>query len=316
MEHYVTLFDSGFLPQGLALNASLQRQAGAYTLWVLCIDEDAHRLLSALALPNVRLIRLAEVETPELLRVKPGRSRAEYCWTLTPFAPRFVFEADPQVRRVTYLDSDVWFIRPPRPIHAELERSGKGVLITEHAYAPEYDHTATSGRFCVQFVTFDRVAGEPVRQWWEQRCIEWCFARYEDGKFGDQMYLDAWPQLFGPQVHIMEHRGWALAPWNATRYPVSEAVFYHFHGLRIVNDRLVYIGAPYLTPSEVFARVHRGYLQDLQAAITTLARMNHRARSQRPISRKMELLIRLRHLLGPFVSPDRRDAIRRHISFR
>ena len=69
MEHYVTLFDSLFLPQGLALHASLQRHAGPHQLWILCVDEECHRVLSALALPGVRLLALADVETESLRSV-------------------------------------------------------------------------------------------------------------------------------------------------------------------------------------------------------------------------------------------------------
>ena len=85
MEHYVTLFDSLFLPQGLALHASMERHAAPYTLWVLCIDDAAHEVLTSLRLPNLKLLALSQLETPELLAIKPGRSRGEYCWTLTPF---------------------------------------------------------------------------------------------------------------------------------------------------------------------------------------------------------------------------------------
>ena len=87
MEHYVTLFDSFFLPQGLALHRSMERHVSPYTLWILCVDDKAHEVLSLLSLPNVRLLKLSDLETPDLLRVKPARSIAEYCWTLTPFAP-------------------------------------------------------------------------------------------------------------------------------------------------------------------------------------------------------------------------------------
>jgi len=99
MEHYVTLFDSLFLPQGLALHASLERHGRPYTLWILCVDTDACHVLKKLALPHVRLLELDRLETDELRLVKPTRTRGEYCWTLTPFAPRFVFEADETVRR-------------------------------------------------------------------------------------------------------------------------------------------------------------------------------------------------------------------------
>ena len=46
MEHYVTLFDSLFLPQGLALHMSMERHAGNYTLWILCIDDAVHDVLT------------------------------------------------------------------------------------------------------------------------------------------------------------------------------------------------------------------------------------------------------------------------------
>jgi len=155
----------------------MERHVCEYVLWVLCVDDETHDVLQRLALPNVRLLKLSELETDELLSVKPGRAIAEYCWTLTPFAPRFVFETEPTVKRVTYLDADLWFRKHPKPIFDELDASGKCVLITDHAYAPEYDQSATSGQFCVQFMTFHRDGGELVRQWWEERCIEWCFAR-------------------------------------------------------------------------------------------------------------------------------------------
>src|SRR3546814_10715067 len=92
----------------------------------------------------------------------------------------------------------------PISIFAEFEKSGAHVLMTDHGYSPEYDQSATSGQYCVQFMTFNRHGGEHIRHWWESRCIEWCFARFEDGKFGDQKYLDDWPDRFGNDVPVLE----------------------------------------------------------------------------------------------------------------
>ncbi|HEY8360761.1 MAG TPA: hypothetical protein VIL30_25165, partial [Ramlibacter sp.] len=239
-EHFVTVFDSGYLLQGLALHRSMQRHLASFRLWVLCVDEDAYRMLNALQLPSLSTLRLADLETPELQAVKGSRTRGEYCWTVTPFSPRFVFEADASVQRVTYVDADVWFRRAPTEVFREFEASGKQVLITDHAYAPEYDQSAIAGRFCVQFMTFNRGASEPVRKWWEERCIEWCFARLEDGKFGDQMYLDAWPEMFGEQVHVLADKAAFLAPWNASSIPYGRSVVFHFHGLRIYDGYKVF----------------------------------------------------------------------------
>ena len=123
MEHYVTLFDSFFLPQGLALHKSMERHAGSFRLWVLCMDVAVLEVLQKLDLPNVALINLADVETPALRQVKPLRTVGEYCWTLTPFTFGFVFDRDASAQRVTYVDADTWFWRIPGPVFAELEAS-------------------------------------------------------------------------------------------------------------------------------------------------------------------------------------------------
>jgi hypothetical protein len=268
MEHYVTLFDSFYLPQGLALHASMERQFSNYQLWILCVDDATHAVLQRLGLPNVRLLRLSQLETQELLRVKASRTKGEYCWTLTPFAPRFVFEAAPEVGRVTYVDADLWFRRNSAAIFRELEVAGKQVLITDHAYAADYDNSALVGQFCVQFMIFTH-GGEPVRKWWEDRCIEWCHGWYEDGKMGDQKYLDDWPERFPEHVHVLQDEGLALGPWNATRFPYGRSVFYHFHSLRIASETMVEVGTFHL-PAFVLEHVYAPYLRDLRAAVSLL----------------------------------------------
>lgn len=270
MEHYVTLFDSLFLPQGLALHMSMERHACTYTLWILCVDDDAYAALTKLNLTNVRLLKLSQLETPELLAAKASRSKGEYCWTLTPFAPRFVFETDSEVNRVTYLDADVWLRKNPAPIFREFDTSGKDVLITDHSYAPEYDQSATTGQFCVQIMTFTRDGGEVVRKWWEERCVEWCFARFEDGKFGDQKYLDDWPKRFESFVHVLDRQEWSQAPWNAARFPFSQCIFYHFHGLRISEGRKIDLGPRYGLPNTLIENVYEPYIVDFTKAINIL----------------------------------------------
>jgi hypothetical protein len=279
MEHYVTLLDGLFLPQALALHASAERHAGEYRLWVLCVDEQVEHAFERLRLPNVSLLRLAEMETSDLRRVKPTRSRGEYCWTLTPFAPRFVFEADPLVARVTYVDADMWFRQSPARVFHEFQRSGKQVMLTEHNYAAEYQHFAGAGRFCVQFMTFTRSA-EDVRRWWEERCVEWCFARLEEGKFGDQKYLDDWPERFQPSVHVLADAEAFQAPWNAVRFAPSSAVAYHFHGLRLLTNGRVAVAVGYRLPRSTYDTVYRPYLADLAHSVMRLRTIGCEVRPQ------------------------------------
>jgi hypothetical protein len=181
---------------------------------------------------------------------------------------------------VTYVDADLWLLRSPAPVFAEIEAAGRPVLITRHGFAPEHDQSASSGRFCVQFMTFTFPDGEVVRQWWEDRCIEWCYARHEDNKFGDQKYLDDWPERFPDLVHVLEHQEWALGPWNATRFPYSDGVFYHFHGLRIGEDRRVHLGG-YPLPPVLVRHVYQPYAEALGRSLAALARAGVEVRPQR-----------------------------------
>ena len=286
MEHYVTLFDSLFLPQGLALHMSMERHVNNYILWIICVDDQVHEDLSKLNLANVNLLRLSKLETPELLTVKPSRTKVEYCWTLTPFAPRFVFEADSTAHRVTYIDADLWFRKNPAPIFREFDASRKQVLITDHAYAPEYDNSALSGQYCVQFVTFSREGGEVVRKFWEDCCIDWCYARTEEGKFGDQKYLDDWPQRFSEFVHVLINKELMLAPWNATRYPYGNSVLWHFHALRIISnpsEKLSVVNGDYFLPKCTLDNVYQPYLEDLRVIAESLAKKGIVYKSQKVI---------------------------------
>jgi hypothetical protein len=270
LEHYVTLFDSAFLPQGLALHASMSRHAGPFSLWVLCMDDEVKATLDAMAIPSIRTIKLSDVESRELLAIKGGRNRAEYCWTLTPYTPKIVFDRDPQAERVTYVDADMYLLRSPSPIFDEFRASGKAVMITDHAYDAEYDSSATSGQYCVQFMTFVRGSSEAVRQWWQDRCVEWCFDRIEDGKLGDQKYLDDWPIRFPEHVHVLSQIDLLLAPWNARRFPYSRAIAWHFQGFRLLSGNRVLLHRGYSVPDVVNRMIYLPYMHELKNILQNL----------------------------------------------
>ncbi len=287
MENFVTIFDSNFMPQGLALHSSMMRHIKSFCLWIICVDESCHRLLKSLQLPNVKLIPLADVETDELKAVKGHRTTGEYCWTLTPFSPSFVFLKDPDVLRVTYIDADLWFRGPPDEMIDEFLESRKSVLITEHAFAPEYDQSTTSGKYCVQFITFERVKSAKVIDWWQKACIDWCFSRVEDGKFGDQKYLDLWPMLFKDHVHILSNKELILAPWNATRYPITNSLVWHFHQFRIVKMSglgLIFHYGTYYLPKVVRKEIYGSYTRDVRSSIKALTDVGWVLKGQKKLS--------------------------------
>src|SRR5689334_370143 len=113
-EHFVTLFDSHYLPLGLSLYQSLEEHARPFHLWIVAMDDACAQALAKLKLPAVTIIGLPDLENDALRAVKGQRSVAEYCWTLTPFLPSYVLQRRPDLERVTYVDADVFFFESPK----------------------------------------------------------------------------------------------------------------------------------------------------------------------------------------------------------
>ncbi len=299
-EHFVTLFDFNFLPQGLALYDSLRRWCADGELWILCLDQRLEETLARLALPGLRTIPLRDIETDRLLAAKANRSVREYCWTLTSFSFDAVFDRCPSAERVTYLDADLFFFRNPGEIFSLFDASGAAVLVTEHGFDPRYDKSEIVGRFCVQFLTMDRSdRARELRAWWQDRVIEWCYDRREPGRFGDQKYLDQWPLLFADRLFILPRHEWALAPWNVWMEVrrgggTVDPVFYHFHSFRLVKpNRARAVEGGYAIPRAA-RRLYKEYAASVGAAIGRMSELGIEAPT---LPLKNRRFAALRHLI-------------------
>ncbi len=274
MYHYCTLFDSHYLTRGLAMWKSLERHCPSYHLYIFAFDDESKEILVALELSNVTVISLNDFENERLLEVKPTRSKAEYCWTCTPSVIDYCIHTY-GLSDCTYIDADLYFFSNPNVLIEEM--GSKSVLITEHRYTKKYDQSATSGIYCVQFITFKNTSdGMTALNWWKDRCIEWCYARKEDGKFGDQKYLDDWTTRF-EGIHVLQNLGGGVAPWNVQQYQLSnienkvylqptgqrdELVFFHFHFIKFYPNNRVDLG-DYTLHNPVLVNVYRPYLMEI-----------------------------------------------------
>ena len=271
---YVTLFDSNYLTRGLVMYRSLLSHSSDFHLWIICFDDLTYKLLHRLKLDKVTLVALSSFEDPELLSIKSSRTRQEYCWTCTPSAILYVLDHVPYVDAVTYLDADLMFFSSPEPIF--IEAIGASILLIEHRYLSGLDVSATSGIYNVQFMMFRRdLEGLKALNWWRDRCLEWCFARCEDNKFGDQKYLDDWLERF-EKVHVLRHLGAGLAPWNASQYSLKKIdgstyvendllIFYHFHQFKLYPFNLAHL-CPYPINKSLINWVYEAYLQGIGQA--------------------------------------------------
>ena len=253
--HFCTYFDRNYLTRGLALIESLTRHCEDFTIYVVCMDEYTRVVLNELKIPSVKTIPFHEVERsdPDLVACRHTRKVVEYIWTSTPAIISHVLDRFPEVERLVYVDADLYFFSDPSVIYKEM--GSKTVLIHEHRFHERNKHLAQHGTFNVGLLVFANTptAREVLRDW-RLRCIEWCHDYVEDGKFGDQGYLDAWATKF-PQVLVTKNHGVGVAPWNQENYHYSvnargepcvdgtPIVFYHYHSFKIVHPE-VFVPAP------------------------------------------------------------------------
>lgn len=276
--HFCTYFDRNYLTRAVALHQSLARHCPPFTLWALCLDDDAHAAVSALGIDSLRPVRLVDLEQadPALLEAKKDRSTVEFYFTLSPALPLHLLDSVPDIESITYLDSDLLFYSNPQPVFDEL---GTGsVAIVPHRFPANLERLLVLGKYNVAWVTFrNDPAGRAVLRRWRRQCLEWCRDHVEDGKFADQGYLDSWPNL--PGVRVLGHLGVDLAPWNFMQYDIDlkaspptvdgqPLVFYHFQGFKPVGPGLWDVGLDSYGEMDEPLRswLYGGYLRELGAA--------------------------------------------------
>ena len=243
---FCTYLDHNYLSRAMLTFRSLRRFEPNTPIYVLALSELCEAILRELALPNVEIIPLAELESayPELASVKPTRKLIEYYFTLSPFLPHFLFSRT-TADRITYIDGDLYFYTSPRPVLDTLGEAS--VAITPHRFSFDFRNHHIFGRFNVAWLTYRRCAeGLDCLNTYRADCTAWCYDRVEDGRFGDQKYLDSWPGRY-PSLKIIEHKGFNLANWNIHNYMIrlkngavmiddDPLIFFHFASAQIRPD--------------------------------------------------------------------------------
>jgi len=281
MFNFCTLFDRNYLYKGVALYHSLLEVCGEFKLWILCFDNITYDLLKKVNLKNIELISLKEFEDQKLLSIKNTRTPVEYYWTSTPSLPLYILKKEPSLDMITYLDADLFFYSNPKPIYDEF--GNNSILIVEHRYAPKYvKYEKTCGKYNVQFLIFrnDSNAIECLN-WWREKCIEWCYFKHEDGKLGDQKYLDDWTERFRA-VRVLQHKGAGVAPWNVQRYSIKgvnnkvfvdeqELIFYHFHQLNILSPTKFDLSKGYILSENLIELIYEPYVYEINKVISFIS---------------------------------------------
>lgn len=247
MYYFCTYFDRNYLYKGLALYYSLKQFDIKFKLWVLCLDNVTVEIIKKLALPEVETIRLENFESkyPELASAKQNRTVVEYYWTCTPKLILHLLELYSEINIVTYIDSDLLFFSDPKPAYDELGENS--IYIVGHRFGTDIEkQEQIYGKFNVGFNIFRNNENSlSCLRWWYEKCLECCSIDANEGKVGDQKYLDEFPLRFEKVVET-KLNGVGLGRWNFMHhsFKINNHVFqvdnerlivFHFNTIDIIN---------------------------------------------------------------------------------
>ena len=212
--HFCTYFDSNYLAHAKLLLKSLVKYNERSTIYIVCMDNLVFEILKKEPLLNSIIYSHNDLFDfrPELKKLKKERSKAEYFFTCSAQVCDFVFEKNPDIQLLNYIDSDLYFYSSLKPLFDELGDASIGII--EHKFHWLNKSKKKYGKFNVGWISFrnDKVGRQCVSDWAIQ-CIEWCYQKLEYGKYADQKYLDQWPKKY-PNLKILKHKGANLAIWN------------------------------------------------------------------------------------------------------
>lgn len=248
MRNYCTLFDSQYLPQGLALYESLKRHSSEpFTLYILPMDTECEEILLQMVLPGVVLVHGFH-ENPEMQKLRQTRTHQEYCWTCASQLAELLIE---ELDEINYVDADCFFFSDPKVIFDEIGK--RSIAVIPHRFIPAKKYLEVNGEFNVSLVHFKKdPRGLTCISEWAQQCRNQCSAKEN---CGDQKYLNSWVGKYGADLCIIQNIGVGLAPWNLANYFVAsrghasptiyfdeyfsfmiDVVLYHFHEFKSNHD--------------------------------------------------------------------------------
>ncbi len=281
---FCTLFDSNYLDKGITLYKSMEKCIRDFRLYVFAFDELCYEILKKENFKNLIVISLSEFETSELLKVKAERTKAEYCWTCSPWIIKHVLDKYEE-SICTYIDADMEFFSSPQPVFDEMRNKNCSIIIVPHRYESEEKEREAynlRGAYCVEFNTFVKDEnGYKALSWWADRCLEWCYYAVPGTTewYGDQKYLNVFPEKFDG-VMICNHCGVGVAPWNillldyagekddvpiiiekktSIEYPI---ILYHFESISFLTKHVLFAPS-YMKSKRLHRFVYDSYIERL-----------------------------------------------------
>lgn len=211
---YCTVVAQNYLPQALALYASIRRIEPDKELVVLVVDGDRRDLEEGR--PGLRVVTTDVLGIGEraVLELATIYDVVEFSTSVKPLFFKYLLQNH---EAVAYLDPDMMVVSPLRELPPLLAQNG--IVLTPHFLRPipksvehiTEGHDLTVGIFNLGFCAVSRSAVDFLDWWWshlERECLIYPLL----GVFVDQKWVDVGANYF--DAHSLRHAGYNVGPWN------------------------------------------------------------------------------------------------------
>jgi hypothetical protein len=176
------------------------------------------------------------------------------------------------------------------------------ISVVPHNFSPRLGKIfAKSGTYNVSWVGVPRSeVGMRCAMEWASQCKSSTSASpqiiHNQLIYGDQGYLDSWPEKYNLNLHIIENEGFGTAPWNFESYAISNSfpikinnqrlIFYHFSSHQFGFMFARKMGTEYSRIRKYPKIIYLEYENSLKQISKTLGFRNWKSR-YRPLHRRI-----------------------------
>ncbi|TFC05211.1 hypothetical protein E3O59_12930 [Cryobacterium sp. MDB2-33-2] len=211
---YCTIVAQNYLPQALALYASIRATEPGRTFVVLVIDGDRSDL--EVGRPALRVLgtNALGLTYRELLDLATIYDVVEWSTAVKPVFLKFLLQ---EFEQVVYLDPDTYMVSPLMELEALIDEYD--VVLTPHLLEPVTPgasfvsevNSLTVGVHNLGFCAVGR-GSIPFLDWWWSHLERECLIYPLLGLFVDQKWTDVGAVIF--EAHSLRHYGYNIGHWN------------------------------------------------------------------------------------------------------
>lgn len=294
--NFVTYFNRKYLPNAFLLIRSIEQYITNPNIFVVSLDDTVTKTLEAANFKSVQIISINELMGQDLKNAQTNRNEREFIWTLTPFIIEFVLK-NRKINNVTYIDTDMVFLRPPTKILNHLKSAPDKLLLTPHYFDKNFRTNASKhGTFCVQFLSFNLELHYEIIELWKVKVLERCSEKAVNGLFGDQKYFEEFSSTFPKLTGSYKNNSSFGGPWNMNNLETCNTEIYHFHGFKFLNfNTFLFYNHHYKCKNKDVYKIYWEYAKAYQEVLNELKVYGVESRT---FTTKLNFIQRLRNLIN------------------